>query len=78
MPLRFVAGFRKEQRIEIVAVYQHFQMKVRSGRISRTADLRYNVAGADSISDRYKYLRTMTVFRHKVLTLGRLTGKLHT
>lgn len=76
MPFGLVAGLRKEQRIEIVAVHQHFQMKVRTGRIARAADLRDNVACLDRITDRYEYLRTMTVFRDKVLAFGRLTFKL--
>ena len=50
MPLAEISRIREIKRIEVFAVQQHFQMKVRSRRITGASDLCDHVPGLDRLA----------------------------
>ena len=56
MTLAEISRIRKIKRIEVFAVQQHFQMKVRSRRVSGASDLCDHVPGLDRLACAYKKL----------------------
>ena len=56
MPFAEISRIREIKRIEIFAVQQNFQMKVRSRRVSGASDLCDHVPGLDGLARAYKKL----------------------